>query len=220
VDSAPATVTINVVAENKSPVAIDDVLNINMRNGLVTLDVIENDIDPDGDFLSLLTVGTASFGNVVRATNRTIEYRYNACRNDSFTYVVTDAATGGKTDTGIVKVTCINHAPKISGIPQTIISVGEHYNFTPIATDEDCNTLIFSITNKPVWANFNNQTGQLSGIPSIANIGTHSNIVISVTDGIESDYLHPFEIVVIGPKILSLKVDLISAPLNKTNIIN
>ena len=48
------------------------------------------------------------------------------------------------------------------------------------------------------------------------DVGTYGNIAISVSDGIESDSLDAFNIVVNGPKVLSIKVDLLSAPLNET----
>ena len=57
------------------------------------------------------------------------------------------------------------------------------YNFQPKASDPDGNTLTFSIQNKPSWLVFNTTTGKLSGTPSSADVGTYSNIVISVSDG-------------------------------------
>jgi hypothetical protein len=89
-----------------------------------------------------------------------------------------------------------NRAPVISGTPATSITVGSAYTFRPTASDPDGNTLGFSIQNRPGWASFNTSTGQLSGTPTSANVGTYSNIVISVSDGTASASLPAFAITV------------------------
>ncbi|HVF18511.1 MAG TPA: putative Ig domain-containing protein, partial [Steroidobacteraceae bacterium] len=69
-------------------------------------------------------------------------------------------------------------------------------NFRPKAADADGDTLTYSVANKPAWASFNTTTGQLSGTPSSASVGTYSNIVISVSDGKASAALPAFAIAV------------------------
>ena len=92
-----------------------------------------------------------------------------------------------------------NTPPKITGTPATTVQAGSAYSFTPAASDADGNTLTFAITNKPSWANFSTATGQLSGTPATANVGTYSNIVISVSDGTTSVSLPTFSIQVTAP---------------------
>ena len=87
-----------------------------------------------------------------------------------------------------------NHPPTITGTPSQIAVQDTLYSFTPAANDPDGDTLSFSITNKPDWASFDSQTGELSGTPSTADLGSFSNIVISVTDGIEGVSLQAFAI--------------------------
>ena len=70
------------------------------------------------------------------------------------------------------------------------------YNFLPTAADADGDTLAFSIDNKPDWATFNTSTGRLSGTPAAADVGTYSNIAISVSDGHDSTALSPFAVAV------------------------
>ena len=66
------------------------------------------------------------------------------------------------------------------------------------ATDADGNALTFSIANAPAWATFNSSTGQLSGTPTAAQVGTYSNITISVSDGTATATLAAFNIQVVG----------------------
>ena len=87
-----------------------------------------------------------------------------------------------------------NRAPTISGTPPTSVTVGKTYVFQPSAADADRHTLGFSIRNKPVWASFSSASGQLSGAPTSAQIGTYTNVVISVSDGKASVALAPFAI--------------------------
>lgn len=85
-----------------------------------------------------------------------------------------------------------NAAPKISGSPVTQASVGSNYSMTPNATDDDGDTLAFTIQNKPSWAQFNTATGQLSGTPTAQS--TENDIVITVSDGTASASLAAFSI--------------------------
>jgi hypothetical protein len=78
------------------------------------------------------------------------------------------------------------------------VSAGSTYAFTPTATDADGDTLAFSIQNKPSWATFSTATGKLSGTPSLAAVGTYSNIGISVSDGKATTALSKFAVVVNG----------------------
>ncbi len=85
----------------------------------------------------------------------------------------------------------------ISGTPATSVSVGSPYSFTPSASGASGATLKFSIQDKPSWASFNAANGALTGAPGVANVGTYSNIVISVSDGSQSVALNPFSIQVV-----------------------
>ena len=91
-----------------------------------------------------------------------------------------------------------NRAPTISGAPPGSTMQGSAYSFTPTAADPDGNALTFSITNLPPWATFSSSTGRLSGTPSAAQVGTYSNIRITVSDGTLSANLAAFSIQVVA----------------------
>jgi putative Ig domain-containing protein len=93
---------------------------------------------------------------------------------------------------------------------------GSSYNFQPAAADSSGGTLSFSIQNIPSWASFNAATGQLSGTPTGANVGSYSNIIITVSDGTASASLAPFAINVtqIGQGSVTLSW---TAPTENTN---
>ena len=116
--------------------------------------------------------------------------------------------SGGKTP--VVAILCLvlyfcqpalafaaNKAPSISGSPATTAYVGKVYSFQPTASDPDGNRLTFKISMKPAWATFSSTTGTLTGTPYSSHIGTYSNIVISVSDGIATRSLPKFAIKVV-----------------------
>jgi hypothetical protein len=87
-------------------------------------------------------------------------------------------------------------APTISGSPLTSVLQNSAYSFTPTASDTNHDPLTFSISGKPAWASFNTTTGVLTGTPGAADVGTYSNIQISVSDGQASVSLTAFSITV------------------------
>lgn len=83
-----------------------------------------------------------------------------------------------------------NDPPFFSGPPpSTQVSEDNPYLFTPVVIDEDVDsegnpdTLTFTIEQKPEWAEFNTQTGELGGTPGNYDIGFYNNVIISVEDG-------------------------------------
>ncbi len=96
-----------------------------------------------------------------------------------------------------------NQAPSISGTPSSNATVSANYSFTPTASDADGDSLSFSVSNLPAWASFDNLTGTLSGVPQTMDIGTYENILISVSDGIDSNQLAAFSIVVEAQAVLT-----------------
>ena len=92
----------------------------------------------------------------------------------------------------------VNQPPQIEGSPMASVAEGSAYFFAPSASDADGDSLSFSITNKPAWANFNPQNGTLSGTPGYDNAGVYDAITISVSDGSETNSLVPFSVTVLN----------------------
>jgi len=87
-NSAIVTVT---VSSNESPIAVDDTTNT-PQDTPITIDVLQNDSDPDGDPLTISFVNTTgTIGSVINNTN-TITYTPQAgfLGIDTFTYTISD----------------------------------------------------------------------------------------------------------------------------------
>ena len=154
--------------------------------------------DPDGQALTFSVTNKPSWANFNTSTGRLsgTPAAGNVGSTSNIVISVTDGAASASLPAFAISVIAANAAPTISGTPTTSVTVGQAYSFTPTASDPEGQTLTFSITNKPSWASFNPSTGRLSGTPAAGNVGTTSNIVISVSDGTASASLPAFSITV------------------------
>jgi hypothetical protein len=82
-----------------------------------------------------------------------------------------------------------------------VASVGFDYSFTPIGFDADGDALEYSIKGKPAWLMFSSSTGILAGIPSAADVGIYSDIIVGVSDGKASIMLAAFTLTVAPPSV-------------------
>ena len=96
-----------------------------------------------------------------------------------------------------LSVATVTHAEtSIYGTPNTTATAQRWWAFQPWATDTDGRKVSYTIKNKPYWATFDSRYGHLYGVPSNANVGTYSNIVITASDGVSSASLPPFALTV------------------------
>jgi len=97
---------------NQSPSAIDDTATTN-QNTPVTIAVLANDSDPDGDSLTITNVSQASNGTVAVNADNTVTYSPNTgfAGTDSFDYTVSDGRGGTDTAAVAITVTLSNRAP-------------------------------------------------------------------------------------------------------------
>ena len=116
----------------------------------------------------------------------------------NITIVASDA--GGTASIGpfVIRVSAAaNDALAISGSPATRVVAGSLYEFLPSTTGATGGALRFSVQNAPSWAAFNAATGELSGVPTTASVGSSGSIIISVSDGKTSVKLAPFSVSVV-----------------------
>ena len=112
-------VTVTVTAANDAPAAVADDAETG-EDTAVTIAVLTNDSDDDGDTLSVSAVGSAGHGAAVITAGSTTSVTYTPDAGfagfDRFTYTVSDGtATDNSTDTGTVTVKV---TPTVSGEPE------------------------------------------------------------------------------------------------------
>ena len=132
--------------------------------------------DPDGDGLNNLQ-----------------EYQISTDPNDS------DTDNDGLNDLEDENPLIPDTTPEISGEPSKEVLQGESYLFTPALNYIGDNAQVsFIIENKPQWASFSEETGQLSGLLTNSDVGIYQQIIISSTNGFVTDELPPFLIEVVN----------------------
>lgn len=99
-----------------------------------------------------------------------------------------------------------NVEPIVTGSPAMTTDTGTRYSFVPAVHDPDGDALSFSIRNKPLWAGFDSQTGELSGTPQDRDVGMTHGVEISVTDGSATAILPSFNIEVLSVERKSVTV--------------
>lgn len=158
--------------------------------------------DPDGDVLTFSITnkptwatftaatgalsGTPAAGNVGVTSGIVISVSDASHRTPLAAFSITVAASAP-----------VNRPPTITGTPTTSVTVGTAYNFQPVGSDPDGNTLTYSITGRPTWLNFSTATGRLTGTPAAANVGT-SSMTITVSDGMATASLPAFNLAVVA----------------------
>ena len=117
---------------NAPPVAVDDSFTVAQDSGPVPVSVLMNDIDTDGDALTVTSVTQGTNGTVTLLFDGTLFYQPNAgfVGSDSFMYTVSDPS--GATDVGLVTVTV--EAPQVA--VDDAISTGTNQ---PVTTDLTAN---------------------------------------------------------------------------------
>ena len=125
-EHAEAPVAVMVTDVNEAPEAADDEA-VTAEDEAVTVDVLANDTDPEGDRLRVRSVTAAAHGAVRLVSGGRVTYTPEADFHgaDSFTYVVSDG--GALRDTATVKLTVlpVNDAPTVVGtIPDQALDEG------------------------------------------------------------------------------------------------
>jgi len=112
--------------------------------------------------------------------------------------LVADDGTDTRTEQFDITATPVNDPPSISDPSDTTLDEDTEYAVTPTVTDPDTgDTTTFSITNQPSWASFDTSTGELSGTPTNADVGSYDGIEVTVEDSASAtDTSEPFRVVV------------------------
>ncbi|MEM7530696.1 MAG: choice-of-anchor Q domain-containing protein, partial [Chloroflexota bacterium] len=98
---------LTIINVNDDPIAVDDAFNVILTpsQSFTTVDVLTNDSDPDGDTLSIGSIGTPLLGTA-SISGTGILYTGIQSGIDTFTYVVDDGNGGTATGTVVIETTC------------------------------------------------------------------------------------------------------------------
>ena len=127
-----------IAGPNDPPLAVDDSATT-QQNTPVTLRVLDNDSDPNGDPLTVTDVTSPANGTATINPDNTITYTPNTgfVGTDSFTYTISDGRGG--TDTARVTVTVVTqlNQPPVAGDDRVTTSVGTPVTIAVLQNDSD-----------------------------------------------------------------------------------
>ena len=194
-DSAAATdgtLRITVTTENDAPTPVTDTVTVSEDSPEISIDVMANDTDPDGDTISLTTIISSDQGATVSVSNGIVKYEpaENFFGTETITYEVSDP--GGLKANGrvTVTVTAVNDSPVITTTPVTIAEdTTGGYQFDVVSsgavTDVDNTSEQLEITSLQI----NSGAGTVSGVGHVieytprAHFSGTATITFSVSDG-------------------------------------
>jgi len=179
-DSASVSVTVNAV--NDAPVANPDSGTVN-EDSSVTIDVLTNDTDVDGDTLSI-TNATSPNGSVTFSGNN-ITFTPTADFNGAttVTYTINDGAGGTGSSTVTINVTNVNDAPVASDdAASTNEDTAVVINVLANDTDIDNDALSVSSVSATNGSAVVNGDGNVVFTPA-ADYNGNATVAYTVTDG-------------------------------------
>ncbi len=148
---ATATVTVTVNDVNKPPVAVDDSASTGCN--AITINVLDNDSDPDGDALSIIGVSAASLGTAVISGSTIVYTPSNTCGKgntglDTFTYTISDGNGGTATASVNVDVKGVTNGGTTNAEPDDVMTnEGESVSINVLANDTGSGLEIIAVDN-------------------------------------------------------------------------
>ena len=115
-----ASVTLEINPINDAPVAVDDQVSVD-RGQTITTNVLQNDIDVDGDTLSIVDFTTPSIGTVTLLSGGFQIVPADDIRPVTFTYTISDPDGKRSTATVTVNYKCSEYTENVAGIAMSCI---------------------------------------------------------------------------------------------------
>ncbi len=202
--TATATVTVN-EAPNKAPKAVNDTAST--ACSAITINVLNNDSDPDGDALSIVSVGNASLGDaMISADGMSIIYQpSNTCGKggqytglDSFSYTISDGNGGTASANVSVDVKGVTSGGNSNAEPDDVmINEGETVTINALSNDAGNGLRIIAVdtpkkgtakivNNKIVYTAHPGQTGMDSFWYDIVDANGYNDSALIVVDIMDS----------------------------------
>lgn len=193
-----ATVTITVVNVNDAPVANDDYVAFHGW-APVTVQVLANDFDADGDSLSISSTTAPSHGNVTVNSDNSVTYtpENGYVGQDSFAYTISDGQGGTASATVHLAVNVDNNTPVTS---DAAVTTNEE---TPVqtmlqATDADNDPLTFAVISQPEHGTVSISSGNVATYtPATDFFGTDS-FTFQASDGLATSNISTVTITVVN----------------------
>ncbi|HET9626930.1 MAG TPA: Ig-like domain-containing protein, partial [Kofleriaceae bacterium] len=180
---ASAAVALAIAAVNDPPVAVADSAASD-EDTAVTIDVVGNDTDVDGDALAIVGLGAPAHGSAAIADAHHVTYTPAADFHggDSFTYTIGDPSGATASATVTLAIASVDDAPVAAG------AAASTFDDTPVAvsltaSDVDGDALTFAIVTPPAHGTLGAVVGgTVTYTPAAGFVGADS-FTFAASDG-------------------------------------
>lgn len=195
-DSNAATASITVMElpdENENPVANDDSATTD-EGEPVTIDVLDNDSDADGDDLDAVSASDPPQGTAVINIDNTITYTPDGTYSgtDSFTYTIEDGQGGSDSATVTVTINLVN-GPPVANDDSATTDEDTPATIDVLSNDSDPDEDPFSINSvsTPTYGTAAIVSGGIFYTPNVQYLRAGQSVIdtftYTITDGLEDD---------------------------------
>ncbi len=186
--AASATVTVQVAAVNDPPLAVKDSATT-AEEQPITVSVLSNDSDVDGDTLSVAALTTPANGTATLGQNGSVTYRPKKDFNgvDNFAYTLSDGKGGSRMATVSVTVTPVNDAP-VAADDLLVLDEDSQALLAVLGNDQDVDgdaLTITGVTQGGLGRATIEPDGSLRYLPH-ANANGSDSFTYTVSDGVAS----------------------------------
>jgi hypothetical protein len=181
--SATGTVNVTVTPVNDAPSATADSATTN-EDAPVTVSVLTNDSDPEGDTLAVTAVTQPAHGSTTfTASGVTYTPAANYNGADSFTYTISDGNGGNATGTVSVTITAINDAPSAGADSATTAEdTAKSISVLTNDSDPDGDTLAVTAVTQPAHGSATFTASGVTYTPA-ANYNGADTFTYTISDG-------------------------------------
>jgi len=168
----------------EGPTAFADISTVLEDSSLVSIDVIANDTDGDGDTLFLTAANTSGTGTVaVNADGVSVDYTPAADFNGTevITYTASDGVLTDTTGTLTMTITAVNDTPVV--VDQSLNTIEDITLIVALTgTDIELDTLTYTIVDNPTNGTVSLTDNKATYVPSAGYFGSDS-FTFKVNDG-------------------------------------
>jgi hypothetical protein len=178
-DTATSQVTVDCV--NDPPKAGSDLYVLD-EDGQLTVDLLANDTDPDGDSLSA-TLGSPRHGVVRETGDGRFTYKPDAdyCGSDAFTLTVSDGKGGSDMSRSRVTVVCVNDGP-VGSDDEVFVDEDRTITIDPVGNDPDGDTVTVTVQDPDHGEVADDADGNLVYTPDPDYCGS-DDVKVTLSDG-------------------------------------
>ncbi len=128
--------------------------------------------------------------------------------NITYYYKVASVNAGGSVESANLGVSTLNYLPELVSLPDQItMQYGSDYELSILASDQDSDELVISVTNEPSFAtliDYGDGSGLLRFSPSTEDGGNYENITITISDAFGGEVSHVLSLEVNGNSLPEL----------------